>query len=322
MKLLVIGARGAFGRAACGEALRRGHQVRALVRPGRGAADAGRGAEVEWAFGDAFNEVDVERAATGVDAIIFAFNVPYPDWAKDLLRATDTVARVAARLGLRVMIPGNVYGLGVPLGPADERAPRQAVSRKGQLRNAMEKRLQESTEQKSTGQGAKLLIVRAGDFFGAGASSSWMAFMTRSLGAGKVIAPTKSEARHEWAYLPDMAAVTLALLEREAELARCETFHFGGHRLTMSDMLDACDEAIGRRLRRQVFPWWALRLATPFWKMAPELLEMRYLWEQEVLLDDAKLLAFLGPTAQTPLVSALRRAFQESTLQLEPAIAS
>ena len=77
-----------------------------------------------------------------------------------------------------------------------------------------------------------------------------------------------------------------------------------------------------RRLRRQVFPWWALRLATPFWKMAPELLEMRYLWEQEVLLDDAKLLAFLGPTAQTPLVSALRRAFQESTLQLEPAIAS
>jgi hypothetical protein len=39
--------------------------------------------------------------------------------------------------------------------------------------------------------------------------------------------------------------------------------------------------------------------------MAGELIEMRYLWEEPVLLDDQKLRSFLGQVPLTPLVPAL-----------------
>jgi nucleoside-diphosphate-sugar epimerase len=192
--------------------------------------------------------------------------------------------------------------LGIPEGgqPADESAPRLPVSKKGALRNRLEERLERATEE-----GAGLLIVRAGDFFGRGAESSWLGHLTSGIEQGKVRRPTRKDALHEWAYLPDVAEITLRLLEHPERLSRCETFHFSGHRVTMTELVEALERAAGHELKVQPFPWFALQLARPFWKMAGEVLEMRYLWDEPVLLDDSKLLRHLGQVHRTPLVDAL-----------------
>lgn len=49
------------------------------------------------------------------------------------------------------------------------------------------------------------------------------------------------------------------------------------------------------------FPWWALRLASPFWELGRELLEMRYLYETDHALDPAPLQALLPDFRMTGL---------------------
>ena len=54
------------------------------------------------------------------------------------------------------------------------------------------------------------------------------------------------------------------------------------------------------------FPWLVVELASPFNETFRELLEMRYLWNRPIGLDNAKLVAFLGAEPHTALDTALR----------------
>src|SRR4051794_2384572 len=68
MKLLITGASGFLGKHVVAEALRRGHAVRAVVRPGTDAA--GLGGDVELARVDLRSRKGLVDAVTGVDAVI------------------------------------------------------------------------------------------------------------------------------------------------------------------------------------------------------------------------------------------------------------
>jgi hypothetical protein len=53
--------------------------------------------------------------------------------------------------------------------------------------------------------------------------------------------------------------------------------------------LQHCLEAhLGRPLKLSRFPWGLMRLAAPFWELARELGEMRYLWDTPHQLSGAK----------------------------------
>ena len=54
----------------------------------------------------------------------------------------------------------------------------------------------------------------------------------------------------------------------------------------------------------------ALRAMAPFNETFRELLEMRYLWDQPVLLDNSRLVARLGAEPRTDLTVALRSTLQ------------
>jgi hypothetical protein len=53
-------------------------------------------------------------------------------------------------------------------------------------------------------------------------------------------------------------------------------------------------------------PWPLLRLAAPFNVTLRELLEVRYLWQHPVRLDNTRLRSFLGEEPHTPLDVAVR----------------
>ena len=54
------------------------------------------------------------------------------------------------------------------------------------------------------------------------------------------------------------------------------------------------------------FPWWLLRIAGLFAVTARELMEMRYLWQRAIRLNNARLVATLGAEPHTPLALAVR----------------
>jgi nucleoside-diphosphate-sugar epimerase len=96
------------------------------------------------------------------------------------------------------------------------------------------------------------------------------------------------------------------LLDVEADLAAVASFHFAGHALTGHEMAQAFEAAVGRKLPVRPFPWFALNAAGPFNETFRELSEMRYLWRETVLLDNARLLKTLGAEPHTPIEQALR----------------
>lgn len=306
---LVLGATGGIGGEAARRLKARGWTVRTLHRDAARVAAGNRGPSgFTWLHGDVMRPEDVVAAAGGVSLIVHAVNPPgYRHWGERVLPMLDSTLAAARATGARILLPGTVYNYGPDAFPhVDETSPQHPVTRKGAIRVEMERRLREAA---GSGQ-AKVLIVRAGDFFGPKAANNW--FSQGLVKPGRpvtaITAPGQRGIGHQWAYLPDVAETMVQLVEREEALEAFSTFHMNGH---WDDdgtrMIAAIRRAVGPPdLKVRAFPWGLLGLASPFVPLFRELKEMRYLWETPVRMNNARLLAVLGTEPHTPLDEAVR----------------
>jgi nucleoside-diphosphate-sugar epimerase len=321
---LVIGATGGIGGAVADRLLASGWRVRALNRdPRTAAARAARA--VEWVAGDAMNPADVLRAAAGAELIVHGANPPgYRNWAGLALPMLESTIQAATAHRARILFPGTIYNFGPDAFPRiAEESPQQPRTRKGKIRVAMEEALMRAADR-----GAPVLIVRAGDYFGA-VGNGWLS--PQGLLQGKplraVSYPGSPDLAHAWAYLPDVAE-TMVRLAEAGGLGDFERFHMAGHELTGRAFFEALEAAVGRRLKLGRLPWLALAALSPVNETFRELLEMRYLWDEPVLLDNRRLTAKLGAEPRTELVFALRAALRSmgftsaETVQAQPLTAS
>ncbi len=305
---LIIGITGGIGNHAAHALIANGWHVRALHRhPDQARKDFPQGSAVDWIKGDAMNENDVVTAAQGVDIIFHGANPPaYKNWrglALPMLKNAITAAKSASA---RLVFPGNVYNYGPDAwSVVTEDSPQNPKTRKGAVRAEMERMLRIASTH-----GCRVLILRAGDYFGANAPSSWLPNVIVKPGKkiGSVTYPGKSGVGHAWAYLPDVGNTIARLVERESELATFEIFNFGGH--YFDDGQDFV-ESIKRVANvpdapTKAMPWFMLFLASPFVSLFREILEMRYLWSVDLKLDNSKLASFLGAEPHTPLDHALK----------------
>ena len=299
MKALILGATGGIGHETAQALLRHGWTVTALTRRRMEG-----GGPITWIVGDAMVTADVARAASGVDIIIHAANPPgYRNWRGLAIPMLQNAIAAAKASGARLIYPGSVYVYGPDAWPlAAETAPRNPRTRKGAIRVEMEEMLAAESQR-----GLRYLTVRAGDYFGPHAPSSWVAAVM--LAGGKTLrvirTPERPGVRHAWAYLPDLAETIAQLADREAELEPGETVHFAGHVLEGRQMAAAVSWAVGGALPVRPFPWALVYAAAPFMTMMRELIEMRYLWREDIRLDNARLVALLGAEPHTPLDSAI-----------------
>ena len=297
---LVIGATGGVGGEAAIALLRHGWTVRALTRRAQPAKSG-----IEWIVGDAMVADDVARAAQGVQLIVHAANPPgYKDWDKLVLPMLDNTIAAAKANGARILLPGTVYNFGLETFPLiDETAPQTPATRKGKIRVEMERRLKAASAQ-----GAPVLIVRAGDFFGPHAGNNWFGQAVVKPGAPlkSVTEPSAKGLPHAWAYLPDLAETMARLLDQEDRLSGFEVFHFGGHLLAWGEMAASVRRVTDQpKLPVMSFPWWLIVGLSPAVPLFREMAEMRYLWREPLVLDDRKLRAFLEDVPETPLDTAV-----------------
>jgi len=297
---LVIGATGGIGGAVAGRLVAGGWRVRALNRSPQ-TAKGPRG--LEWAQGDAMIGADVRRAAEGAQLIFHGANPPgYRNWAGLVLPMLRNTISAAEAVGARILFPGTVYNYGPDAFPLiDEDAPQRPATRKGAIRAEMEAALVDAAFA-----GTPVTIVRAGDFFGPKAGNTWFAqgLAKPNTPLASVTYPGPLEVEHSWAYPPDLAEAMVRLVERP-DAGAFETFHFAGHRLTGRQLVAALEQVAGRRLAVRRLPWLALKAMSPFNETLRELMEVRYLWDTPVLLDNTRLAAQLGEEPHTPIVAAL-----------------
>jgi len=314
---LVIGATGGVGGAVAERLIAEGWRVRAMNRNPE-AARIGREA-LEWVKGDAMIEADVVAAAQGASLIVHGANPPgYKNWAGLQLPMLGATIAAAKASGARIVFPGTVYNYGPDAFPSiDEGDAQTPISRKGAIRVQMEQALRQAAAE-----GVKVLIVRAGDFFGPKPGNNWLS--QGLVKPGKPIAavsyPGPLAIPHCWAYLPDVAEIMVRLATNSDGLADFETFHMQGQTLTGDALAEALSEAAGRKLAVHRLPWIAIKAMSPFNETMREMLEMRYLWERPVLLNNAKLVARLGEEPRTPIVEALRAALAGMDALPRPAL--
>ncbi|MBR0656593.1 NAD-dependent epimerase/dehydratase family protein [Plastoroseomonas arctica] len=301
-KALVIGATGGIGGAVAAALLRHGWQVRAMTR--RDAPPVQNG--IDWVRGDAMVAADVIAAAEGTQVIFHGANPPgYRNWrglALPMLRASIAAAEAH---GARLIFPGTIYNFGPDAWPVlHEGAPQNPLTRKGKVRAEMEALLHAATAR-----GTRALVLRAGDFFGPEARSSW--FSQAIIEGGKPVRritwPGVTGGGHAFAYLPDLAEAFALLADREAELGAMEDLHFAGHFVDDAAMAGAVRRAVGdETLKLGRFPWWLMTLGAPFNTFFREVRELRYLWKEPLRLDNARLVALLGAEPHTALDQAVR----------------
>lgn len=274
--VLILGASGSFGRN-CAEAFTSaGWRVRRFRR----------------------GEEDMSAAAKGMDVIVNGLNPPnYKGWVTELPKIARQVVAAAKASGATVLQPGNVYNYGAQAGVWDAGTPHKATTKKGRARIEMERILRDS--------GVQVIILRGGDFIDSAPSGNFIDFMLAKRGKGRFIYPGRADVPHAWAYLPDMARAAVGLAETRAQIGRFEDVPFEGFTLTGQELRAALAQIAGQDLALKPFPWGMMKLLSPFWGLAREMQEMRYLWDMAHSLDGARLHALLPDYRGTGQQAAL-----------------
>jgi nucleoside-diphosphate-sugar epimerase len=318
---LIIGATGSFGAHAAQALIKHGWTIRALARdPEAAAAKVGPRTPIDWVRGDAMDRASVVAAADGVQLVVHAANPPrYRNWKGTVLPMADNAIAAARAAGARLVVPASVYNFAPDSGPTiGEDAPQAPATRKGAIRVELERRLRAASED-----GVRVLLLRAGDFFGPAAPNSALSWLTQRRGTELTGVYIPGPAGHAFAYMPDLSETLARLVDAEGRLGAFEVFHFRGHWLgRAAELGEAIRHVAGKpMLRVGAFPWIVVRLAAPFNETFRELLEMRYLWQKPIGLDNAKLVRFLGEEPHTPLDAALKATLTDMGVIDEPAVA-
>ncbi|HFI5642821.1 TPA: NAD-dependent epimerase/dehydratase family protein [Raoultella planticola] len=306
-KVLILGATGGIGGEIARQLVRDQWDVHALRRHAPENEEHG---SITCISGDALNAEQVASAASACSVIVHAVNPPgYQNWEQLVLPMLHNTIHAAERNGALIVLPGTVYNYGPDAFPLlREDAPQNPVTRKGAIRVQMEKALLAYAQR-----GGKVLILRAGDFFGPDAGNNWFSQGWIKPGQRPQIIknPGKAGTGHQWAWLPDVARTLAALLARRDQLEPFACFHMRGHwdpdGTAMAAAIQHVAQLAGVKAKVTSFPWWLIFAMSPFNTTLHEMLEMRYLWQQPIRLDNTKLIDFLGHEPHTPLIEAVHQ---------------
>lgn len=306
--ICVLGITGGIGGSVADSLLYHGFRLRALVRnplavPARWTSNP----NVDLVPGDAMSADDVARVAEGCSAIFHGVNpAGYRDWDTLVLPMVDHAIAAARKAGgARIVLPGTLYNFDPVATPLlDEHSAQQPLGQKGAIRYDMERRLEEAAQL-----GVPALILRAGDFFGPDARSSW--FNQSMVRAGRPVRRLVNPGKgigHSWAYLPDLSEAFAQLLLISDRLRPFERLQFEGvWDADGAQMPAAIRRVLARAVPETAFPWWLMRLLAPFGGFPAAVKEVEPYWRHPVRLDNHRLVALLGKEPRTPLDTAIRR---------------
>ena len=283
-KHVVIGAAGALGSAIVAFLASKGKSVRAVVR------DLDRARRIlppsaDIAIGDGSHAESVRLVCRNATVIYHCVNVPFEDWDSVMPGVTDNILAGARESKARLVFPGNVYGYG-PLRatPATEDHPLMANSKKGQLRNDVERKLIDANLMADV----KVVIPRFPEFYGPNVKNWLMTPVFQAALDGRTASwPGKLDVPHDLIYIDDAAAACCIL--GSSEPCYGQVWHVpGAGPVTGKQFIGMAFEAAGTKARMKAITRGSLRVKGVFGSEAREMIELIYGFEQPMVLDGSK----------------------------------
>ena len=297
MKLAVLGARGLLGGAVARRARLAGHQVRAVVRPGRDSPAFPMGIEV--VAGDLSSQASVLEAVRGMEVVVHAATVPYPEWPRFVPLFADNALAAAEAAGATLVFPGNVYVYGRPRSRfVAEDHPQEPHTMKGRIRLAVERKFLQAHQDGRV----DLVLPRYPDVYGPGAMHADFRPVFEGALANKPCRwPLNADALHEFILNDDAAEAMLKLIGTPAAHGRA--VHVPGPRAIVSrDFIRLVYAAAGSgEPIVRVFGRGMYRLVGLFSPLARAAYEVAYLFDDPILLDGTLYRSLTGgPHPSTP----------------------
>lgn len=313
--VLILGARGRFGRAAVHAFAQAGWQVIAQMRPG---ATPPAIPGVQWLLAAPDDTAALAAGAQGATVVVQGLSPLYTHkaWRTGVPALTKAAISITRELGATLMLPASVYNFGEGM-PATllENTPQNATTFMGNMRIASETMVRDATRDGSM----KAVVIRGGNFFGSG-NGSWLDLvMAKGIQQGQLVYPGTADVATSWAYLPDMARSFVAVAGRREALGAFETLHFAGYTLTQQDWVDALGEIAWERgwlpasgpLKVKPLSWLMLRALGVFMPTLAAICEMRYLWRVPHALVSTRTASLTGEEPHTSFEQALRMSLDE-----------
>jgi nucleoside-diphosphate-sugar epimerase len=298
--VLILGAKGRFGLACARAFVQAGWRVLGHIRAG---SQAPTEPGVDWLAVD-LSDTALAHAAQGAAVVVHALSPAYTvaAWRRSALPMLEAAIALAGPLNATLMLPGNVYNFGANM-PAvlREDTPQAPTTPMGQIRMAMETRLAASS--------VRSVVIRAGNFFGAGRGTWFDTVTVKDLRKGRVTYAGPAEVSLAWAYLPDLARTFVEVAARLNDCRPAEVLHFRGHDLNPDDWRAVLTPLAIQRgwlkqdavLKQATLPWPAIRIGALLIPTWAALLKMRYLWNVNHALVNDKLVTLIGAEPHTPL---------------------
>jgi len=297
-KVVVLGLNGHIGKAVAQAFVATGWDVTGMAR-----TDKHRIAGVRFVQGNSDSVEDMRRAIGDAAVVVNALNLPYHQWDKGRMEAQmGRVIEALGTVGRTVLFPGNIYNFS-----ASERfvAP-DTVQNPETPRGGIRVRVERMFEAAAARGDIQAIVLRAGDFYGPGATTDWFDLaMFREIDRGKVAIMGASGIGHSWAYLPDLARAFEALASTRSSFGPFERFHFAGHFVTPAEMRAAIERAAPTPVTARPFPLWLMPLIGLVDPIMRETGKMAYLWRNPMELTDKRLDALLGEHFDTPFEAAI-----------------
>lgn len=302
--IAIFGAAGAIGCNTAAE----------LVTRGAPFCVVGRSEErLKSAFGsvpgallrpaDLADVVSATKAAAGVTTILYAVGLPYPKFDQHPVLMRNTI-EAAARAGVqRIVVVSSVYSYGKPRTPTvSEDHPREPEAFKGKMRKEQE---DAALQAHSEGR-VRALVLRLPDFYGPHAELSLAYQVLDPAAKGKKATWLGSpDLPHEFIYVPDAARVISDLLLRD-DLDGSAWNAGGVGPITGREFMTLAYGAAGATPKWRTVNRFMLRVGGLFNPLLRELVELYYLNETPVILDDSRLAHRLGTLHKTSYEQGIR----------------
>ena len=292
----MLGAAGRLGFTTAEAFRNAGWTVRGLVRPGRTSA-VPRGVEAV----EAVTRDEAVAAGRGCDVVLNAFNPVITEWQKNATSLAYAAIAAAEGNGATLLFPGSVWNFGRDMPPVlDESSPMNPTARKGRMRVEIEQRIGEACER-----GMRAIVLRAGDYFGAGRGSWFDLVICKEIARQRLTYPGPLDVVHAWAYLPDFAQTMVRLAEQRASFGPFERFGFAGHAVTGHQLIAAIEGVTKSKFNIRPMSWWMIKTFGRLLAIGRELAELEYLWRVPHSISGDKLKAAIGDVPHTRLPDAV-----------------
>jgi nucleoside-diphosphate-sugar epimerase len=299
----ILGAAGAIGIHTAKELARQGTAVKVVGRTkfrldeifGSTPGISSQSADLSTAEG-------AKAACEGADTIVFSAGAPYNRFELHPIMIRNTVQGAVEAGARRLLLVSNVYSYGVPQSErVTEEHPREPHTRKGRFRKEQEEIAMDAHRSGKL----EVIVLHLPDFLGPEASIAFSTTLFQSALANSTANWLGSpKLPHEFIYVPDVAPVIATLLQRDDVWG--EHYNLAGSgTITGEEFIQQIYYAACRRPRYRTAGKGFLRVAGVFSPVMRELVEMMYLLETPLVLDDQKLQAKIGPLAKTPYANAI-----------------